>query len=131
LEDAVKATVVYEGKRRFTAHCENERITFDLPLGMGGDAKGVSPPEAFAVSLAACAGYYALFYCNEKNLSADGMVLSMEGHKDKKRVTHITTEIALPNVDVEKHREGIMKAIEDCIVKSSIEVKPDITFILK
>jgi len=71
------------------AHCENEKITFDLPSGMGGEAKGVSPPEAFAVSLAAWAGYYTLFYCNKKGLSADGMVITMEAHKDKNRVSHI------------------------------------------
>ena len=127
----MKSTIVYEGKRRFVAQCENEKIIFDLPLGLKGDGKGVTPPEAFAVSLASCAGYYALFYCEENGLNAEGMVITMEGHKDKKRVTHITTEITLPNIDVSEHEKGLREAIDKCIVKSSIEMKPEIKLILK
>jgi len=32
---------------------------------------------------------------------------------------------------VEKHREGIMKSIDGCTVKNSIEIKPEVKFILK
>ena len=127
----MKATISYEGKRKFVAQCENGKIIFDLPLALKGEGKGVTPPEAFAVSLAACAGYYALFYCGEKGLSAEGMVITMEAEKDAKRITHITTIITLPNVDVEKHRDGLMKAVNNCLVKSSIETKPDIKIVFK
>ena len=58
----MKSTIVYEGKKRFVAQCENQKLVFVLPLGFGGEGKGITPPQAFAVSLAACTGFYALIY---------------------------------------------------------------------
>ena len=55
----------------------------------------------------------------------------MDASKGQNRIASVTAEITLPNIDVGKHRKGLLPAIENCIVKSSIEMKPEIKMILK
>jgi uncharacterized OsmC-like protein len=127
----MKAAITYEGKKRFVAKCENAQMVFDLPLGLGGDAKGVGPPEAFAVSLAACKGYFALGYCQKNGLSAEGMTISMEAVKNEGRISSVSVELTLPNVDLQEHGEAIKAFVKRCTVWKSIETKPDLTVTLK
>ena len=64
-------------------------------------------------------------------MDATGMTISMDASKGQNRIASVTAEITLPNIDVGKHKKGLLAAIENCIVKGSIEMKPEIKMILK
>jgi len=92
------------------------------PLGAGSAA---SPFDLFLASIAACAGFYALRFCQEREIPTAGLRVSLEPERDAtKRLVSVRIHVRLPEEFPEKYRAAIARAIDHCAVKRAITEPP-------
>jgi putative redox protein len=123
--------VDFPGGARVDAHFSDGQsasftVRTDQPAHAGGDGSAPSPFATFLASIATCAGYYVLSFCQKRGLPTDG--LRIVQHVDVDRSTgHVTTiriDIDVPPTVPEKYRDAIVRAAEQCAVKKHFEHLP-------
>ena len=114
--------VVFGENYRIDVEYKGFTVKTDQPVRDGGDGTAPSPFDYFLVSLAACAGYYALAFCKERKLATDGLSVSMatERGEASKMIDKVTVTLGLPAGFPEKYRFAIVKAVDHCTVKAHI-----------
>ena len=102
-------------------------IRTDQPEKSGGDNSAPSPSALFITSVATCAGYFALKFCRARKIDTSGMRLTMQYDWDKelKRYPKMSIQLELPHGFPEKYRGAIIKAMDQCAVKRSIQQPPE------
>lgn len=95
------------------------------PLGAGSAA---SPFDLFLASLATCAGFYALRFCQERGLPTEGLGVTMEWERspETKLISKIRISVKLPEGFPEKYRAAILRATDQCAVKKHLVSPPEI-----
>ena len=90
--------VRFPGGRKVEAAFDGYRVVTDQPASSGGDGVAPSPFDLFLASVATCAGFYALRFCQERNLDTDGLKVSMETERDasRKKIVELKIAIDLP-----------------------------------
>lgn len=125
----MEMTITFPGGKKVNAEFDGRTIMTDQPAASGGEGSAPTPFEYFLGSIGTCAGIYALVFCQERNISTEGMNLlqKMEFAEvdGKRRVTKISLEINLPPGFPEKYRNAIVKAAELCTVKKAIFDPPE------
>ena len=101
-------------------------ILTDQPVSDGGAGAAPSPFDLFLASIGTCAGIYALRFCQQRNLDAEGLSLELTAEKgdDGRRVVRVRIEIRLPPAFPEKYRDAILRAVDQCKVKRHILEPP-------
>lgn len=86
----------------------------------------MSPFDLFFASIATCMGFYALRFCQERGLPAEGLGLTLEPIREgeAKNVTLVRIDVLLPAGFPEKYRSAIARAIDHCAVKKHILEPP-------
>jgi putative redox protein len=94
-------------------------IHTDQPREYGGGGTAPAPFDLFLASIATCAGFYALRFCQERSLSTDGLGLTMGTELDPatRKIGTIRLDLQLPAGFPEKYRPAIVRAIDQCAVK--------------
>ena len=102
-------------------------IPTDQPLSAGGKNTAPSPFDLFLASIAGCMGFYALRFCQERNISTEELALTVEpvSSEDGKRIRRLDANLVLPAGFPEKYREAIARAIDHCTVKRHIAEPPE------
>lgn len=120
----------FPGGVAVAAEFNGHRVLTDqtAPLGAGASP---TPFDLFLVSLGTCAGYYALRFCQERSLSADGLGLSLvaERHPETRRLDAVRIEVKLPEGFPEKYRPAIVRAALQCSVKKALADPPAVEVI--
>jgi putative redox protein len=108
-------------------------VKTDQPVHDGGDGTAPSPFDYFLVSLAACAGYYALAFCRERKIPVEGLGVTMTTERGEvsKMIDKITIEIVPPAGFPEKYRAALIKAVDHCTVKAHMLRPPLFDVFLK
>lgn len=101
-------------------------VKTDQAKAVGGGGTAPSPFELFLSSIAACAGYYALAFCREREISTQGMKLSASFEKSPETKTLATADLTLtlPTGFPEKYVKPIIRTMEQCTVKRAIAAQP-------
>ncbi len=124
---ASKSIVVsFPGGMRVDAAYKGYVIKTDQPPDEGGEGSAPSPLDLFLGSIAACAGYYLLAFCKEREIPLDkaGAVVNMEKDPVSKRIATITIELRLPVGFPEKYAAAAVRAVDACTVKRYILTPP-------
>ena len=92
------------------------------------DGSAPSPFAFFLASLATCAGFYVLSFCQQRGLPIDQLKLTQTDERDPK--THLVTGVHLsieagPDIP-EKYYEAIIRSAAQCAVKRALENPPQI-----
>ncbi|MBM3304659.1 MAG: osmotically inducible protein OsmC [Candidatus Aminicenantes bacterium] len=97
-------------------------VKTDQPAREGGGGTAPSPFDLFLVSLASCAGFYALAFCRERKIPVEGLGVKMTTEKGEvsKMIDKITITVDLPADFPEKYKFALVKAIDHCTVKNHI-----------
>jgi ribosomal protein S12 methylthiotransferase accessory factor len=100
-------------------------VRTDQPAPSGG-GPAPSPFDLFLASIATCMGFYALRFCQEREIATEGLGLSLETVRDeaKKRVATIRVALRLPSGFPEKYRGAIRHAVDQCAVKKHMVEPP-------
>jgi ribosomal protein S12 methylthiotransferase accessory factor len=125
--------VVFGENYRIDVEYKGYTVKTDQPVHDGGDGTAPSPFDYFLVSLAACAGYYALAFCRERKLPTDGLKVTMtiERGEVSKMIDKISIAVDLPSGFPEKYRQAITKAVDHCTVKAHILRPPQFEIAVK
>ena len=108
-------------------------VKTDQPAKEGGGGTALSPFDHFLVSLAACAGFYALAFCRERKISVQGLNVTMSTERGEvsKMIDKVVVAVDLPPDFPEKYRFALVKAIDHCTVKAHIQRPPQFEIVLK
>ena len=121
--------VTFPGGKKVNAEFDGTVIRTDQPASSGGEGSAPSPFEYFLASIGTCAGIYALAFCQERNISTEGMSITQQMEftevAGKRRVAKVSLEITLPPGFPDKYRNAIVKAAELCTVKKAIFDPPE------
>ena len=99
----------------FTVRC-------DQPAAAGGENSAPSPFDLFLISLGNCAGYFALRFCQQRDLSTAGLRLTLTSERDAEqhRLARVRIVIELPEGFPDKYRAAIIRATDQCTVKRTL-----------
>ncbi len=102
----------------FTVHTDQP-----APLGQGS---GPQPFDLVLASIGTCAGFYALRFCQERQIATAGLRLRLATEKDPEtnRLGLLRLVIELPAGFPEKYHAAIVRATEQCSVKRAIASPP-------
>lgn len=125
--------VTFPGGLRVDAEYKGHIVKTDQPVHQGGEGTASSPFDLFLVSIAACAGFYALAFCKERDIPTEkaGVVMRMEKNPETKMIGKISIEILLPAEFPERYKKAIIKAVDTCTVKLNILKAPAFEIELK
>ena len=125
--------ILFPGGLQVEAIHEGFRIRTDQPVAQGGGGAAPSPFDLFLASIGTCAGFYALRFCQQRNLDTAGLALSLDPERDAtgKRVIRIGIDIELPAAFPEKYREALQRAVGQCSVKRHLAEPPEFDVALR
>jgi len=114
--------VVFGENYRIDVEYKGFTVKTDQPVRDGGDGTAPSPFDLFLVSLAACAGFYALAFCRERKIPVEGLGVTMTTVRGEasKMIDKIAFTVDLPAGFPEKYRFALVKAVDHCTVKNHI-----------
>ncbi len=120
--------MTFPGGVAVEAHFEGTTIRTDQPVRHGGGGTAPAPFELFLASIGTCAGFYALRFCQERQIPSDGMSVSMawERNPSTKLISDIKIQISLPPGFPEKYRTAVVRAADQCAVKKHLLEAPAI-----
>lgn len=97
-------------------------VATDQPLESGGSNEAASPFELFFVSLATCAGYYALRFCESRELPMEGLGVELELERPGGQgpIEAVRIRVTLPEGFPERYREPLLRAVDQCAVKKFV-----------
>ena len=121
--------VRFPGGRKVEATFDGYRVVTDQPVSSGGGGSAPSPFDLFLASIATCAGFYALRFCQERNLDTDGLRVSMETERDasRKKTVRLNIAVDLPETFPERYRDALIRSVSQCPVKRHLEEPPAIS----
>ena len=117
----------YKGGKQFEASARGHSLICDQPFDDNGNDAGMTPPELFLASLAACAGYYAAEYLNVRGLPSEELEIRASALKGDKpaRMVSITLDVNAPGLN-KRHRDGILRAVDSCLLKNTLHLPPHV-----
>ncbi len=116
----------FAGGKKVDAEIDGTIIRTDQTRERGGENSAPQPFQLFLASIGACAGIYALGFCQSRGLSTEGMKLNMtcEFDSEDKLYKKMMLELTLPAGFPEKYRDAIVRAMNLCTVKKHIVNPP-------
>ncbi len=119
--------IQFPGGKKVNVKVGDFLIETDQCAKLGGEASAPEPFDLFTSSMAACAGIFALNFCQSRKLSTEGLSLSMDWERDRKppHAAKVHYNLTLPKDFPEKYRASIVKAIDLCTVKYYIQNPPE------
>ena len=123
--------VTFPGGLSVDAHVAGHTIRTDQREKHGGDGSGPPPFDLFLASIATCMGFYALRFCQQRELATEGLRLGLETERDgdTKMIDTIRVQIELPEGFPAKYVKAIERSIDQCAVKKHMLQPP--TFIME
>ena len=124
--------VTYKEGVRFEAETRGHRLEIDQPLSGGGQDRGMTPPELLLASLGSCAAYYAVEYLKARNLPTKGVEVKVHAEKaaSPARVGSFLIEVLVPEVQEERHLEGVTAAVKKCLIHNTLLHAPSIEIVV-
>jgi ribosomal protein S12 methylthiotransferase accessory factor len=118
--------VTFPGGVAVNAEYRGHVIHTDQPREHGGEGTAPQPFDLFLASIGTCAGFYALRFCQERNLPTAGLGLEMSTALDPetRRIGTIHLDLQLPEGFPEKYRAAILRAVDQCTVKRHLADPP-------
>jgi len=114
--------ISFPGGLQVDAEYKGFVIKTDQPVYSGGDGSAPAPFDLFLASIATCAGYYVLAFCNKREIPTEkaAVVMKTRRNSETKRIEKISIEIQLPPEFPEKYKKAVIKAVDSCSVKAHI-----------
>jgi len=116
---------------KFEVSARSHRVICDQPRENGGEDSGMSPPEFLLASLGTCAAYYGTQYLITRGFDPKPFRVRIIAEKALRpaRLSSFRIEIDAPELD-EHHREGLMRAVQACLIHNTLLAQPAIDIVL-
>ena len=115
-------------KKKFEAKCRTHKITIDQPISNHGLDQGMNPIELFNAAIASCAAFYAMTFLNRRIKDLKGLKVesSWSFAENPYRIGEISLNVKLPDKISEPSRKGLLRSIEHCPLKNTLDHTPKI-----
>lgn len=119
--------VTFPGGSRVACSIDGWVIETDQPGYAGGEGSAPAPFQHFLSSLANCFGYYALAFCQSRDIPTEGLRLTTvcEKNREQRRYDVIRFELELPEGFPERYTRAIQTAMLTCSIKRHFEYPPE------
>lgn len=123
--------VTFPGGQAVDAHIAGQVIHTDQREKHGGGGTGPPPFDLFLASIATCMGFYALRFCQQREIDTEGLRLSMETERnpDTRMIDTIRVQLELPAGFPTKYVRAIERSMDQCAVKKHMFQPP--SFVLE
>lgn len=123
----MKMDITFPGGAAVDASFRGFTVRTDQPERAGGEGSAPAPFDLFLTSLGTCAGYYVVRFLQSRELSTEGLRMTLEPVRDPdtRRLTTIRMGVELPEDFPDKYRRAIQRAVDQCAVKKVMEDPPD------
>jgi len=121
-------TITFPGGAAVDAHFKNFTVHTDQSVQYGGLGAAPEPFDLFLASLGACAGLFALRFCQQRGIDTTGLgvTLATQQNAEHNRLSAVRIEIQLPPGFPEKYEDAIVRAADQCTVKRHILEPPSL-----
>ena len=118
--------VTFPGGMRVDAEYKGFTIKTDQPVYAGGEGSAPAPFDLFLASIATCAGFYALAFCQNRGIPAEksSLIMGTEKNPETKMIEKIVLEVRLPQEFPEKYQQAVIRSIHSCAVEAHIQRAP-------
>ncbi len=121
-------TVDFPGGKKVMAHYDGFDIATDQGVDSGGEGTAPEPFDYFLASIATCAGYYVLKFCEGRDISTDGISLHQSWERNEaKKLERIDIRIQVSPDFPAKYHKALVRAANTCSVKKTLADPPEIT----
>jgi ribosomal protein S12 methylthiotransferase accessory factor len=122
----VEITVGFTGGKKVAARFDGHTVLTDQPVDNGGEGSAPSPFDLFLASLATCAGFFVMSFCQQRGISTEGIALrqNLKWDEAKHLASVISLEITVPENFPEKYRASLVNAANLCTVKRHLQSPP-------
>lgn len=119
--------LTFPGGQAVDAHVAGHIVRTDQHEKHGGDGAAPAPFDLFLASIATCMGFYALRFCQQRDLDTEGLALSMETerHPEAKRIHTVRVQLQLPEGFPSKYARAVERSMDQCAVKKHMVEPPD------
>jgi putative redox protein len=120
--------IYFDGNKKVNAVINGFTIKTDQSPQGGGEGTAPEPFTLFLASLGTCAGIYVKSFCDQRQLSAEGIRLhqSLDYDQIKRMIGRVSLEIRVPSSFPVKYHDALVSTASLCAVKRHLH--PDITF---
>ena len=120
--------VSFPGGKQVQAEYRGFTIKTDQSATSGGNGSAPSPFDLFLASIATCAGYYVMAFCQSRDISTDDieLTMSMDHNEELHLIESIHIDVSLPAGFPERYVAACVKAAEQCTVKRHLQTPPRI-----
>ncbi|NTW52605.1 MAG: osmotically inducible protein C [Chlorobiaceae bacterium] len=118
--------VSFAGGKKVNADFNGFTIKTDQGVYAGGEGTAPEPFSLFLASIGTCAGIFVLSFCQNRDISTDGIriVQSHQANESGRGVGKITITIELPPDFPEKYKDAVINVANLCAVKKHIMEPP-------
>ena len=114
----MKAIIESVGQVASRVRLGDHHLTFDQPSSVpGGEDRGPSPLDLMAVSVAACAHYFAAAFLYARGLPTEALSVAVEFEKERlpvARIGHLVLKVHVPAGLSDRQLAGVERAIKSC-----------------
>ena len=120
--------VSFPGGKKVAARMGEFEILTDQPVKFGGQGSAPEPFALFLASLATCAGYYVLAFCQTRKIPTEGLKLVQRIVSDPegKKPAAIHLDITVPPELPPKYDKAVVRVANQCAVKKALGNPPEI-----
>ncbi len=126
----MKAVINSAGGVASRVQVGSHELLFDQPRAVpGGEDRGPSPLDVLAVTVGACAHYFAAAFLQVRKLSADGLRVEVEADKVREpspRFGKLSIHVVLPAGVPEHYLPQIERAVRNCPAYGTLVHPPDV-----
>lgn len=127
----MKTVIESRGRVASRVRVGDHELTFDQPSSVpGGDDRGPSPLDVMAVSVGACAHYFAAAFLFGRNLPVEALRVEVEFEKTKEpvpRIGALSIRVVLPDGVPAAYVPAIERAVRRCPAYGTLAHPPDVT----
>ena len=119
--------VTFPGGAVVTSNFGKFEVPTDQPAEDGGTDTAPEPYMLFLSSIVTCAGFYVQRFCQQRELSTDGMTMTLdiERNPEMRRLEKVKMAIQLPEGFPDKYQKAVIRAAGMCSVKKAIADPPE------
>jgi putative redox protein len=114
--------VTFPGGLRVDAHIAGHTVPTDQREKHGGTDTASPPFDLFLASIATCMGFYALRFCQQRQIDTSELQLTLETEKspETEMVSVIRSRLRLPAEFPAKYLPAIERSLDQCAVKKHL-----------
>lgn len=122
--------ISFPGGAQVDAKVREFTVRTDQPDSAGGSNTAPTPFELFLASLGTCAGIYAVGFCEQRDITTEGLSLKMETFRNPETglVGDVVMNLTVPKGFPTKYESAIIKSMELCAVKKHLAHPPSFKF---